>query len=214
MSQSSDIVDILIVGAGAAGAAVAHSLADTRMRILCLEQGDWVRSTEYPTNGRDWESRPDFSGSPNVRRRPADYPIDDSESPIKPVNFNGVGGGTILYMAHFPRLHPSDFRTRSLDGVGEDWPITYADLEPHFAANDQMMGVAGLPGDPGCPPKDGLLPPVPLGTLGRLRWFNCRDCGITYHCQTGARLKTTSMPHQREGDRYGNTRRSRPESAH
>lgn len=161
-----DIVDVLIIGAGASGAAMAWSLTDTRMKILCLEQGDWVKPGDYPTNGRDWESRPDFSGSPNVRRNPADYPINDADSPIKPVNFNGVGGGTILYMAHFPRLHPSDFRTRSLDGVGEDWPVTYKDLEPYFAENDRMMGVAGLAGDPSVPAKDGLMPPVPLGRLG------------------------------------------------
>jgi hypothetical protein len=36
------------------------------------------------------------------------------------VNFNGVGGGTVMYTAHFPRLHPSDFRVKSLDGVAED----------------------------------------------------------------------------------------------
>ena len=36
-----DKVDVLIVGSGASGAAVAWSLADTRMRIVCLEQGDW-----------------------------------------------------------------------------------------------------------------------------------------------------------------------------
>jgi choline dehydrogenase-like flavoprotein len=174
MSAANDIADVLIVGAGAAGAAVAWSLVETRMRIVCLEQGDWVRQSDYPANGRDWESRPDFSGTPNVRRRPEDYPVDDTGSPIKPVNFNGVGGSTILYMAHFPRLHPSDFRTRTLDGVGEDWPIRYSDLEPFFAENDRMMGVAGLPGDPGCPAKDGLLPPVPLGTLGETvaRGFN------------------------------------------
>ncbi len=164
--MSDDIVDVLIVGAGAAGAAIAWSLVDTRMKILCLEQGDWVNPSDYPTNGRDWENRPDFSASPNVRQRPEDYPIIDDDSPVKPVNFNGVGGGTILYMAHFPRLHPSDFRTKSLDGVGEDWPLTYGDLEPYFAVNDRMMGVAGLAGDPGCPPKDNLLPPVPLGVLG------------------------------------------------
>jgi len=38
-----EIVDVLIIGAGASGAAVAWSLAETRMRILCLEQGDWIR---------------------------------------------------------------------------------------------------------------------------------------------------------------------------
>ena len=57
-------VDVLIIGSGASGAAAAWSLADTKMRILCLEQGDWMKPTDFPTNGRDWEARrfTDFSG--------------------------------------------------------------------------------------------------------------------------------------------------------
>src|SRR5262245_35053035 len=35
------VVDVLIIGSGASGAAVAWGLGETRMRILCLEQGDW-----------------------------------------------------------------------------------------------------------------------------------------------------------------------------
>ena len=164
--MANDPVDVLIIGAGASGAAVAWSLVDTRMKILCLEQGDWVNPADYPTTGKNWESRPDFSMSPNTRGRETDYPVNDADSPVKVANFNGVGGGTILYMAHFPRFHPSDFQTRTLDGVGDDWPIDYAALEPYFAQNDRMMGVAGLKGDPGCAPRNPPLPPVPLGTLG------------------------------------------------
>jgi len=48
-------VDVLIIGSGASGAAVAWSLAETKMRILCLEQGDWMKPTDFPSNGRDWE---------------------------------------------------------------------------------------------------------------------------------------------------------------
>ena len=138
-------VDVLIVGAGASGAAVAWSLADTRMHILCLEQGGWMNPATYPSTGRDWEARAfgDYSPSPNIRARPEDYPINDDNSPIKVVNFNGVGGGTVMYTAHFPRLHPSDSRVRSLDGVAEDWPIDYDTLVPFFEENDQMMGVSG-----------------------------------------------------------------------
>lgn len=163
-----DRADVLIIGAGASGAAVAWSLAETRMRILCLEQGDWVKPTDYPSNGRDWEARQftDFNISPNIRSNPADYPINDDNSPIKVVNFNGVGGGTILYAGHFPRLHPSDFRVQTLDGVGDDWPIDYKTLEPWFGVNEQMMGISGLAGDPAYPPKASVLPPVPLGLTG------------------------------------------------
>jgi len=161
-------VDVLVIGAGASGAAFAWSMADTRMRVVCLEQGGWVKSTDYPTNFDDWEVRGQgpFAPSPNTRGRRDDYPINDDASPIKIANFNAVGGSTILYAGHFPRMKPSDFRVRSLDGVADDWPIDYETLEPFFAENDRMMGVAGLAGDPAYPPKEVPLPPVPLGKLG------------------------------------------------
>ncbi len=167
-SFKNEPVDVLIIGAGASGAAVAWSLAETRMRILCLEQGDWVKPGEYPSNGRDWEERQlgDFHVNPNRRGLASDYPINEDNTPIRIANFNGVGGGTILYAGHFPRLHPSDFRVRSLDGVAADWPIDYATLEPYFALNDRMMGISGLAGDPAYPPKDAVMPPVPLGRTG------------------------------------------------
>ncbi|MDP6377421.1 MAG: GMC family oxidoreductase [Pseudomonadales bacterium] len=170
MARASDNqpVDVLIIGAGASGAAVAWSLADTRMHIVCLEQGDWPHPAEYPSNRSDWESHQfgSFSIDPNVRGLETDYPINNDESPITVVNFNGVGGGTILYAAHFPRLHPSDFKVRTLDGVAEDWPVSYEQLEPYFSQNDRMMGVSGLAGDPMYPPKQPPLPPVPLGLVG------------------------------------------------
>ena len=160
-----DPVDVLIVGAGASGAAMAWSLAETKMRIVCLEQGDWMNPASYPANGRDWEARAlgDYSPSPNIRGRPEDYPINEDNSPIKVVNFNGVGGGTVFYTAHWPRMHPSDFRVHSLDGVADDWPIRYADLEPFFTENDRMMGVSGLAGDPGVPERNPSMPPLGLG---------------------------------------------------
>ena len=146
----SDPVDVLIIGAGASGAAVAWSLAETKMHILCLEQGGWMNPAEYPSTGRDWEAKfyGEWSTSPNVRARPEDYPINDDNSPIKVVNFNAVGGSTVMYTAHWPRLHPSDFRVKTLDGIADDWPIDYDTLEPFFEENDRMMGVSGLSGDP------------------------------------------------------------------
>jgi choline dehydrogenase-like flavoprotein len=163
-------VDVLIIGAGASGAAVAWSLADTRMKILCLEQGDWIKSSDFPTNGRDWEARryADFDISPNRRARDTDYPVNDTNSVMKVANFNGVGGGTIVYTAHYPRMHPSDFHVRTLDGVADDWPIDYWTLEPYFAENDRVTGVAGLAGDPAYPPHEPTMPPVPLGKTGTL----------------------------------------------
>ena len=128
--------DVLIIGAGASGAALAWSLAETRMNIVCLEQGEWIDPAQLPGTSTDWEVRQlgDFNFSPNTRQRREDYPVNDSESPIAVSMFNAVGGSTILYAAHFPRFRPTDFRVRSLDGVADDWPIDYARLEPYYDA--------------------------------------------------------------------------------
>lgn len=170
------MVDVLIVGAGATGAAAAWRLSQAGLRVACLEQGGFENAARYPSTGLAWELSKSRAShpSPNVRRLPADYPIDDSESPIAIANFNAVGGSTVLFSGHFPRFHPSDFRVRSLDGVAEDWPLDYGELEPFFALNDKMMGVAGLGGDPAYPEIHNLLPPVPLGRMGETlgRGFN------------------------------------------
>jgi choline dehydrogenase-like flavoprotein len=161
-------VDILIIGAGATGAAAAWSLSETSLDIMCIEQGDRIEATDYPSTKRNWEvlRQHEYHVSPNVRKLAADYPINDKDSPIAIANFNAVGGGTILYSGHFPRFHPSDFRVRTLDGVADDWPVDYEMLESFFSENDKMMGVSGIDGDPAYPPINGLLPPVPLGQMG------------------------------------------------
>ena len=114
-----DLVDVLIIGADASGAGVAWSLAATK---LCLELGDWMKPSEYPSADRDCEAHQlnDFHYSPNRRARDTDYSINDSAPLIKIANFNGVGL-TVLYTGHFPRFDPSDFRVRTLDGVADDW---------------------------------------------------------------------------------------------
>ena len=161
-------VGVLIIGAGASGGAFAWSIADAGMSVLCLEQGPWMKQSDYPTNNLDWESRAatEFSPNPNIRGLERDYPVNEAGTPIKPLMFNAVGGSTILWAAHFPRFTPRDFRVRSDDGVADDWPIDYDTLEPFFALNDQMMGVSGLAGDPAYPPHEPPLPPLPLGATG------------------------------------------------
>jgi choline dehydrogenase-like flavoprotein len=174
--MSEETVDVLIIGAGASGAALAWSLADTRMNILCLEQGNWMKSDDYPGMAGDWELRQfgDFALSPNVRGRREDSPVNETDSPISASMFNAVGGSTILYAAHFPRFHPGDFKVKTLDGVAEDWPIDYERLAPYYDINARMMGVSGLGGDPAYPPKEVPLPPVALGKVGETlgRGFN------------------------------------------
>src|SRR6185295_230565 len=99
--MSEEPVDVLIIGAGASGAAMAWSLAETRMNIVCLEQGDWMDPSQYPGMREDWEARQlgDFALRPNVRGRREDYPVNDGNAPIQVSMFNAVGGSTILYAA-------------------------------------------------------------------------------------------------------------------
>jgi choline dehydrogenase-like flavoprotein len=165
-----DVADIIIIGSGASGAAAAWSLSrDKSLRIVCFEQGSISNMSDYPTKSEDWElSRSEKSSfDPNIRKNLADYPIDDSDSPISIANFNGYGGSTILYSAHFPRFHPSDFRVKTLDNIADDWPLGYSDLNPYFDENEKKMGVAGLVGDTAYPEYSSLLPPVPLGDMGK-----------------------------------------------
>ena len=164
MSVQDGVADVLIVGAGASGAAVAWSLSQAGLSVVCLEQGGWVDPQSYPHTRPDWEHHrdTDFATDPNVRQRPEDYPINVDRTPIVPLMFNAVGGSTIHWSGHFPRFHPSDFCVHSLDGVADDWPLTYWDLEPYYEQNDAMIGVTGLNGDPANPPRQPRQSP-PLG---------------------------------------------------
>lgn len=175
-----DRADVVIVGAGAAGAAAAWRLTTQGVSVVCLEQGDWLDQGQAPSLTPDWERalQTQFHPNPNVRRASADYPVGEDDTPIRPALFNGVGGSTLRWGAHFPRLRPSDFRVRSLDGVAADWPIGYADLEPYYDLNDRMMGVAGLAGDPANPAREKRpTPPLPLGAGGQALARACDELG-------------------------------------
>ncbi len=165
-----DVADVLLIGAGASGGAFAWSLAEAGIKVVCLEQGGWVPGNLFPISepGAQLHLQGDFHPDPSIRRLPEDYPINDKETPIAPLMYNAVGGSLIHWGSHFPRFHPSDFRVRTLDGVADDWPLTYEELEPYYDLNDQMIGVSGLKGDPAYPPKsDRPCPPLSIRAAGQ-----------------------------------------------
>ncbi|MEU4896264.1 GMC family oxidoreductase [Streptomyces sp. NPDC044780] len=161
--------DVLIIGAGASGGVAAGALAQAGFDVICLEQGNWPDRADYPAQRGTYEleARKQWSGSPNVRQNPTDYPINDTDSDVAPLMYAGVGGSMTLYAGDWPRLLPSDFRVRSLDGVADDWPLRYADLQPFYERTDVAFGVSGVGGDPAYPEgAEPPLPPLPIGRMG------------------------------------------------
>jgi cation diffusion facilitator CzcD-associated flavoprotein CzcO len=55
MTTQTDRVDVLVIGAGASGAAFTWSLTQTGIQVICLEQGGWVDPKTYPATLDDWE---------------------------------------------------------------------------------------------------------------------------------------------------------------
>ena len=162
------VADVLIVGSGASGSVAAARLATAGLKVVCLEQGDWAQTADYmsatPEAELAWVQR--WNPDPNVRRNPADYPL-TGEADIRPVMYNGVGGGLVQWAAMWQPMLPSDFRVRSLDGVADDWPIGWSDLAAAYGQVAYDMSVSGLAGDPALPePVAYPNPPIPIGKVG------------------------------------------------
>ena len=182
MAQNNDTVDVLIVGSGAAGGVFAWHLSTLpNTKIVCLEQGDWAQPVPGLTEGE----RRAMSGHPEaaaqrervatpppeagIKRWRDGYPYDHTESFWEPVLGNAVGGASVHYGAIWGRLHPSDFKVRSLEGLADDWPINYWDLEPYYNMVDNVVGVSGVPGNPAYPPMDRrLMLSYPLGQASNI----------------------------------------------
>lgn len=167
--ETTSTADVLVIGAGPSGGMVSHVLSQAGLHVVCLEQGDWVTSSDFPTSRPEWELliQKRWAHHPGERDIAADYPTEVSEADLAPVMYNAVGGSSLFFGAQWPRLLPSDLKVASVDGVAADWPISYAELTRHYDIADEIVGVAGLGGNPAYP--DGLdypLPPHPLGPLG------------------------------------------------
>lgn len=161
--------DVLIIGAGPSGAVAAKRFSEEGFSVICLEQGEFPDYTKIKSATDEFELAKDvhFSWYPNRRQAPSDYPINDDESDVAPLMWNGVGGSSVLYAAAWHRFKPSDFRVRTLDGVADDWPLDYAELAPFYERVERDFSVSGMPGDPAYPYFEPPLPPFPLGAMER-----------------------------------------------
>ncbi|MGH7612031.1 MAG: GMC family oxidoreductase, partial [Candidatus Dormibacteria bacterium] len=89
-----------------------------------------------------------------------------------------VGGSMVHYAGYCPRFHPSDFRTRTLDGVGADWPIAYEDLRSHYETVERELPVAGQNWPWGYP-HSYPFSPHPVSEAASVLWRGAIAQGIT-----------------------------------
>lgn len=123
---------VVVIGTGFGSMFFVHRLLERQPEtsVLMLERGPF----------RSWEKQIE----------------DDYNSPIesndtftnagidKPWNFTiGYGGGTNCWYGTTPRLHPNDFRLKTLYGRGRDWPVTYDALESYYTAAEEVMDISG-----------------------------------------------------------------------
>ena len=133
-----DEVDIAIVGAGAGGSVLLQRLARAGWRAVAFDAGP------FWDPDRDWVS--DEGGSHHLYWTEPRV-IDGANPTVLGSNNSGrgVGGSMVHFAGYVPRFHPSDFSTYTTDGVGADWPISYADLEPYYRLMEEELPVAGEP---------------------------------------------------------------------
>lgn len=131
-----DEADVCIVGAGAAGGVLAYDLAKAGLKVVVIEAGPF------------WDPQHDFASDELSMSRLGwqETRLVDGQDPLRLGHNNsgrGVGGGTVHFTGVFLRFHESDFMTRTLDGVGEDWPIRYQDLAPYYDRIEREIAVSG-----------------------------------------------------------------------
>src|SRR5262245_42111826 len=132
--------DVIIVGTGAGGGTLAHTLAPTGKRILLLERGDFL-----PREIENWDPGEVFVDGRYIS---PDTWHDADGATFQPQVHYYVGGATKLYGAALYRLRPQDFgEIKHVDGVSPAWPVSYDDFEPYYTQAEWLYQVHGRHGD-------------------------------------------------------------------
>jgi choline dehydrogenase-like flavoprotein len=148
--------DVLIIGSGVGGGAVARQLAGTGARVLIVERGPVL-----PREPQNWDPEAVFA---DLRYRSTET-WTSGDRRFRPGQYYYVGGHTKFYGTAMFRFREQDFEAQQLEeGISPAWPIRYADLEPWYAQAEHLFGVRGQAGvDPTEPPRSAPYehPPVP-----------------------------------------------------
>jgi choline dehydrogenase-like flavoprotein len=173
--KTSDEVDFVIIGSGAAGGILAKELSTNGFRVVVLEQGPYLTEADYTHNEIEILTQDKLTNHPKLQPSTFRKTPDEKAKPQRALVYGRcVGGTSVHFTANFWRFHEIDFIERSkigpIAGTGlADWPITYADLEPYYTKVEWEIGVSGLAGaSPFDPPrsKPYPMPPLPVKSSG------------------------------------------------
>jgi len=164
--------DVCIVGSGAGGGAAAYALARAGVNVVLLEAGTVWNSAEHsamltwpyesPRRGSSTKERPfgEFDACIGGWQVAGEPYTTAPDTKFKWWRARMLGGRTNHWGRISLRFGPDDFRGKSRDGLGDDWPITYDDVRPYYDRLDRFVGLFGsrenLPNAP-----DGIFQPPP-----------------------------------------------------
>ena len=148
--------DIIIIGSGAGGGTIAHSLAASSARILVIERGDFI-----PQEEENWDPEAVWK---HLRYRVRERWLDRRGRAFQPYTHYCVGGNTKFWGSVLYRLRREDFQAvEHVDGISPAWPIDYETLEPYYERAERLFHVRGQHGvDPTEPSRQSYpYPPIP-----------------------------------------------------
>ena len=164
--RQTPIYDVCVIGSGAAGGVIAKELCEGGAKVIMLEAGREVPlgkflshkwPYELPYRGlRGEKQAPFYQGGVSTSIR-----YEDCDA-VSVDRIRVLGGRTVHWNAVVLRYAERDFRGWSMDGIEEDWPLTYQQLAPYYERIEQMIGVCGQ--DDGLeivPAGKHYLPPLP-----------------------------------------------------
>lgn len=149
------IYDVCIVGSGAGGGMSAYVLTQAGADVVMLEAGGpWDNATDSkmlewpyqsPRRGRGSKERPfgEFDGCIGGWEIDGEPYTTATGTKFDWWRARMVGGRTNHWGRISLRFGPDDFRRRNIDGLGDNWPITYDDVKPYYDRVDRLIGLFG-----------------------------------------------------------------------
>ncbi len=138
--QPRTAADIVIIGSGIGGSAMAAGLAASEADILILEAGDHLADRPENRDPRAIFQQGFF--------RPKESWYDETGAPFNPGNYYNVGGNSKFYGAVLTRYRAEDFEEmQHLEGVSPAWPFAYEELEPWYGKAERLFQVRGTLGE-------------------------------------------------------------------